>query len=237
MAADRPALATRPEYAALLQGLGPAVAEFGLPRVAIALVELFEGMTPEEYTARARDFIMQARHASGRTYAQMIYKPMLELLDALRVNGFSTFIVSGGGVEFVRAVGFELYGVPPEGIVGSAVTYELKQEGGRPRLLRTGRLLGEANEGAAKVSAIQGHLGRRPIFAAGNSAGDTEMLDYAVACDGPSLALLVEHDDADREYAYASEAGTFAATESIVETAKRSGWMVASMKSDWSSVF
>jgi hypothetical protein len=170
-------------------------------------------------------------------YGQMVYKPMLELVEVLRARGFATFIVSGGGVEFVRAVSQQLYGVAPEGVVGSAVTYELRQLNGKPVLLRTASLLGRPNEGPEKISGIQSHLGRRPIFAAGNSAGDSDMLNYALAADGPALALLVDHDDAEREYAYASEAGSFATTENIVDVAKRSGWTIASMKTDWATVF
>ena len=236
-AAARPALGERPEYAALLNDVGGALGEFGLPRIAQALVELFNGMPPEEYERRSREFIMTRLHKSGRTYSQMIYTPMLELMQALRSRGFATFIVSGGGVEFVRAISRELYGVSPEGVVGSAVTYELQEEKGRSVLLRTATLLGGPNEGAEKVSNIQHHLGRRPIFAAGNSAGDSEMLDYALASEGPSLALFVDHDDGAREYAYVSEAGSFATAERILDIGRRSDWTIASMKDDWKIIF
>jgi hypothetical protein len=114
--------------------------------------------------------------------------------------------------------------------------YEFVRQDGDPVLIRTGRLQGAANEGATKVANIQVHLGRRPILAAGNSAGDAEMLEYAAAGD-PGLALLVDHDDSEREYEYASEAGTFEASEPIVETARRLGWTVVSMRSDWDQVF
>jgi hypothetical protein len=141
-------------------------------------------------------------------------------------------------MEFVRAIARELYGVDPEGVVGTGVTYELRRTAGGPVLLRTAKLLGEANEGPAKIENIQYHLGRRPIFAAGNSAGDQDMLEYvASGVDTPTLSLLVDHDDGEREYAYASEAGTFKAKESIVDVARRSGWCVVSMKNDWTSVF
>jgi phosphoserine phosphatase len=235
---ERPEMAERPEYAAILGGDRAAMAELGIERIALALVELFVGQTPEEFEEHARDFIMNASHPKvGAPYARAVYQPMLELLDLLREHRFAIFIVSGGGTEFVRAVSRELYGVDPEGVVGTLIAYEFVRRDDQPVLLRTSRVYGEANEGPAKVSHIRAQLGRRPIFAAGNSAGDKEMLEYAVAVPCGGFALLVDHDDSEREYAYASEAGTFAAVEPILETAQRSGWTVASMKSDWAAVF
>jgi phosphoserine phosphatase len=234
---NRPELGKRPEYAAILNGDRAAMADLGLERLAPALMELFAGLRPEEFEERARDFIMKAEHPGlGVPYAQAIYQPMLELIELLQAHSFSTFIVSGGGTEFVRAVSRDLYGIDPEGVVGTLVLYEFVRQDGEPVLIRTGRLQGEANEGATKITNMQVHLGRRPILAAGNSAGDAEMLEYAAAGD-PGLALLVDHDDSEREYEYASEAGTFEASEPIVETARRLGWTVVSMRSDWDQVF
>ena len=234
---ERPELGKRPEYAAILDGDRSAMAELGLERLAPALLELFAGLRPEEFEKRARDFIMKSKHPGlGIPYAQAIYKPMLELIDLLREHSFSTFIGSGGGTEFVRAVSRDLYGIDPEGVVGTLVMYEFVRQDGDPVLIRTSGLRGEANEGATKITNIQVHLGRRPILAAGNSAGDAEMLEYAAAGD-PALALLVNHDDSEREYEYASEAGTFEASEPIVETARRLGWTVVSMRNDWDQVF
>ncbi len=234
---DKPELAERPEYAAVLKGDRSAMAELGLDRVAFALVELFVGLTPEEFDQRVREFIMKAEHPElGVPYAKVIYQPMIELLDLLRARSFGTFIVSGGGTELVRAISRQLYGIDPEGVVGSLVAYEYLRRDGVPALIRTGELQGAANEGPAKVEHIQSFLGRRPILAAGNSAGDAEMMEYAAGSD-LGLALLVDHDDADREYSYASQAGTFAAAEPILDTAQRLGWTVVSMKNDWSRVF
>ena len=162
---------------------------------------------------------------------------MLELIGELRARDFSVYLVTGSGTEFVRAVSLAFYGVSPEGVVGSQVGYELDHAGGMPRLLRTREIFGDANEGAAKIANIQRLLGRRPIFAAGNSAGDADMLDYALAFDGPSLALLLSHDDAEREYVYEGVATTFKAAEPITTTAARRGWTVVSMADDWSTVF
>jgi phosphoserine phosphatase len=233
-----PALADRPEYAALIQRDQAAVAELGLPRVAMALADLFTGMSPDEFAHRARTFITESAHPTlGRPFAHGVYVPMLELLDALRTRGFATFIVTGGGTEFVRAVSQQLYGVPPEGVVGTLIGYEYVVADGVPGLVRASTLTGDANEGHAKVINIQQHLGRRPVLAAGNSAGDREMIEWAVANDGPSLGILVDHDDADREVAYESVAGTFESTERIVDIGRREGWTVVSMRDDWTTVF
>ncbi|MBI4932759.1 MAG: haloacid dehalogenase-like hydrolase [Actinobacteria bacterium] len=233
-----PSLADRVEYAALIRRDDAAVSELGLPRVGMALADLFTGMSPDEFTERARRFIHESRHPTlGHPYAMGTYRPMLELLDALRTRGFANFIVTGGGTEFVRAVSQHLYGVPPEGVVGTLIGYEYVTVDGAPSLVRTNQLTGDANEGHAKVVNIQQHLGRRPVLAAGNSAGDREMIEWAVATDGPSLGILIDHDDADREVAYESVAGTFETTENIVEVGRRQGWTVVSMRDDWTQVF
>jgi hypothetical protein len=239
IAAD-PSLADRDEFHALIAGDRTAQAEMGLERVAGALVSLFEGLTPEAFDARVSRFFAEARHPERIVpFRRTRYQPMLELIDELRSRDFDVYLVTGGGAEFVRTISKEFYGVRPEGVVGSQIDYQLDGDGqGTVRLLRTSHLVGAGpNEGPAKPPNIQRILGRRPVVAGGNSAGDAEMLDYATSTDGPSLALLVHHDDADREYAYASEAATFATDESILETAARSGWTVASMRDDWSTVF
>jgi phosphoserine phosphatase len=231
-------LASRAEYAALLGHDRAAIEALGLPRIGMALLELFAGWSPERFAERSRAFLLEAPHPTlARPFAKAVYQPMLELVDALRAHGFSVGIVSGGGTEFVRSVSRELYGVEPEAVVGSFVGYRYVDGPGRVGLVRTAELDGEANEGAAKVFSIQQHLGRRPVFAAGNSAGDREMLDWAVSGEGPSLALLVDHDDEAREFAYESVAGTFASDERIVDVGRASGWVVASMASDWERVF
>jgi phosphoserine phosphatase len=236
-AAD-PVLAAVPELAAVLAGDRDAMGELGLERIAVALLGLFEGATPEEFTAQAREFMARAEHPTlGRPVRATTYQPMLELVDALRHLDFTVSIVTGGGTEFVRAVSEDLYGVPPEAVVGSLVSYTYGVEDGDPVLRRTTALDGAANEGAAKVSHIQSHLGRRPVVAAGNSGGDREMLEWAAAGEGPTLALLVDHDDAEREFAYVSAAETVAEPEPITDVAARAGWTVASMARDWEVVF
>ena len=186
----------------------------------------------------AREFMARARHRTlGVPAPGTRYQPMLELLDELRRRDFTVYLVSGGGTEFLRAISAELYGVPPETVVGTQVRYELtRRADGRPVLLRTGDVIGGANEGEAKVANIQSQLGRRPILAAGNSAGDREMLEWALAGDGPGLALLLDHDDREREFAYESVSSTLKEHEPITTVAGRLGWTVISMANDWSTV-
>jgi phosphoserine phosphatase len=233
-----PALAQREEYHALITRDNAAIAGLGMARIALALAELCAGMSADEYADRSARFILNGPHPTlGRPFGGAVYQPMLELLDALRAYGFSNFIVSGGGTEFVRAVSQQLYGIAPEGVVGTLIEYEYLSVDGAPVLRRTGNVSGDANEGVAKVINIQQHLGRRPVLAAGNSAGDLEMIEWARTSPGPSLALLIDHDDAEREFAYESVAGTFESDEHIVHIAHRLGWTVVSMRDDWSTVF
>ncbi|MDT5145638.1 MAG: hypothetical protein QOC58_283 [Mycobacterium sp.] len=158
-------------------------------------------MTPEEFIAAAREFMDAAVHPTlGRPTRSVTYQPMLELLAELRRRDFTVGIVTGGGTEFVRAISDDLYGVPAELVVGTLIGYDVGRDGqGRPVIRRTSRLLGVANEGSAKVANIQTQLGRRRILASGNSGGDREMLEWAQATGAPTLALLIDHDDAERE--------------------------------------
>jgi phosphoserine phosphatase len=235
---DEPALAEEAEFRAVLAGDASAVGEIGLERVALALAGLFRGIDPGAFTREVRAFVRSGTHPTlGHPLSDLRYGPMLELIEALRTLDFTVGVVTGGGTEFVRSVSQELYGVPPERVVGTMIAYDLEHDAqGRPALRRTGRVLGDVNEGAAKVTNIQTQLGRPPVLAAGNSAGDTELLEWAAAV-GPHLSLLLDHDDPDREFAYASEAQSFAAGEPITTTARRLGWTVISMRNDWASVF
>ncbi|KRF37725.1 HAD family hydrolase [Nocardioides sp. Soil805] len=235
-----PGLADAPELAAVLGGDRAAIGEIGLERIALALTGLFRGVTPEDFTARVREFAARAVHPTlSRPLRDTTYLPMLELIAALRRIDFTVFVVTGGGTEFVRALSQQLYGVPPEAVVGSLIDYDFAPTtaGSGPRLTRADRLVGTANEGAAKVTHIQTQLGRRPILAAGNSGGDREMLEWAASAGGPTLALLVDHDDATREFSYVSTAETVAEPEPITDVGARLGWTVVSMADDWDAVF
>jgi phosphoserine phosphatase len=237
-AAADPALAARPVVQALLAGdLGAAHAA-GPAELADVLLSTHAGLTAEEFAAVAEDWLAEAQHPRfERLFADLVYAPMLELIELLRGSSFDVFVVTGGGVEFVRAASERLYGIGPDNVVGSAVHVGFERRDGRVVLVRQAKLLGSPNEGEPKPINIQAHVGRRPIFAAGNSAGDREMLEYATTGEHPSLAVVVDHDDAEREYAYAGKSVTNPDAEAIADTAARHGWTVVSMRDDWSRVF
>jgi phosphoserine phosphatase len=231
-------LRTRAEFAAVLGNDPAEIAAIGLERIALALAGLFEGLAPEAFAAEVRDFMTTATHRRlGRPMREVVYQPMLELLDELRALDFTIAIVTGGGTEFVRAISNALYGTPAELVVGTLIAYDFTRAPDGIQLRRTARVLGDANEGAAKVTNIQTQLGRRPIIAAGNSAGDQEMLAWATNTTRANLALVIDHDDAEREYAYESRSATLGETEAITAVAKRNGWTAVSMADDWSTVF
>src|SRR5271155_865954 len=232
---ENPSTGERAEFAALLSGDQAAVAGIGLERIALALAGLFEGMTPQEFTSAAREFMGRAAHPTlDRPTRSVTYQPMSELIAELRRHDFTVGIVTGGGTEFVRAISDDLYGVPAELVVGTLIGYEFTRDGEkRPVLRRTTAMLGAANDGPAKVTSIQTQLGRRPILAAGNSAGDREMLEWALAAEGPSLALLIDHDDAKREFQYTSTAGTLVETGAITDIGARLGWTIVRKARDW----
>jgi phosphoserine phosphatase len=237
-AAADPALAERPVTRALLAGDLDGARAHGLGELADVLLATHAGLTTEEFATAAAEWLATAPHPRfARPCADLVYAPMLELLDHLRACAFRVFIVTGGGVEFVRAAAERLYGVGPDDVIGSAVEVELERRDGRVVLVRQAKLRGSPNEGAPKVANIQAHVGRRPILAAGNSAGDREMLEYATTGAHRSLGLVVDHDDAEREYAYEGKAMTDPDAEPIADTAARAGWTVVSMRRDWARVF
>ncbi|HEY1179293.1 MAG TPA: HAD family hydrolase [Phytomonospora sp.] len=238
-AADEPALARRPELAAVLDDDTAAIGELGLAKIAGALAALCDGLTPAEFAAVVDDFAARYRHpVLGVPIASLVYRPLLELVAELRAHDFTVGIVTGGGTEFVRRLSPRLYGVPPERVVGTMIGYELARDADdRPVLRRTTASLGTPNEGAAKISHIQSQTGRAPIVAAGNSGGDKEMLEWARASPHGGLAILVDHDDADREFAYRGTAATFQESEPITAVAERLGWTTVGMARDWERVF
>ncbi|HUT95284.1 MAG TPA: HAD family hydrolase [Thermoguttaceae bacterium] len=205
-----------------------------------ALLELVmathAGNTTEEFGQTVKEWIATARHPkTGRLYTEMVYQPMLELLAYLRANGFKTFIVSGGGIEFMRPWTEKVYGIPPEQVIGSSIRTKFEVRDGKPVLVR----LPEINfidDKAGKPVGIQQHIGRRPIAAFGNSDGDFEMLEWTTAGPGPRLGVYVHHDDAGREWAYDRKSPIGRLDRGLDEAAKR-GWVVISMKSDWKVIF
>ena len=194
------------------------------------------GMTTEEFTQTVKDWIATAKHPkTGRLYTEMVYQPMLELLAYLRANGFKTFIVSGGGIEFMRPWAEKVYGIPPEQVVGSSIKTKFEMRDGKPVLVR----LPEMNfidDGPGKPAGINSHIGRRPIAAFGNSDGDLEMLQWTAAGNGKRFCLYVHHTDAEREWAYDRQT-PIGKLDKGLDEATAKGWTVVDMKNDWKRIF
>ncbi|MCU0235423.1 MAG: haloacid dehalogenase-like hydrolase, partial [Thermoanaerobaculales bacterium] len=182
------------------------------------------------------DWIATARHPkTGRLFTEMVYQPMLEVLDYLRANGFKTWIVSGGGVEFMRPWAEAVYGVPPEQVIGSSIKTKLEMREGKPVLVRLPEI-DFIDDKAGKPVGINRHIGRRPIAAFGNSDGDLQMLQWTAAGAGPRLCVYVHHTDAEREWAYDRQSHVGKLDEGLDE-ARAKGWTVVDMKTDWRRIY
>ena len=202
-----------------------------LATLAGGITAAYDGFSVEEFEQRAEDFLRTAPHPTlGRGYLECAYRPMVELLHLLAANGFANYIVSGGGRDFVRPVGVELYGVPRERMIGSTVSLAYTPDDHGGTITHTA-VLDYVDDGPQKPIRIWSRIGRRPLLAAGNSNGDGAMLDFTQHADKPFLRLLVNHDDADREFAYTEGA------EKALDQAHRDHWTVVSMRNDWTSVF
>src|SRR3990170_843716 len=194
------------------------------------------GMTTEEFERTVRDWIATAKHPkTGRLYTEMVYQPMLELLAYLRANGFKTFIVSGGGIEFMRPWTEKVYGIPPEQVVGSSIKTKFDLRDGKPVLLRLPEL-NFIDDKAGKPVGINQHIGRRPMAAFGNSDGDLQMLQYTAAGKGARFCLYVHHTDAEREWAYDRASHIGRLDKGLGEAAAK-GWTVVDMKTDWRRIY
>ena len=237
LAPQHPEWKTKEPFASLLKGNVKGVLKEGERAMLEIVMATHAGMTTEEFEKIVKDWVASAKHPkTKRPYTEMVYQPMLELLAYLRANGFKTFIVSGGGVEFMRPWTEKVYGISPEQVIGSSVKTKFEMCDGKPVLVR----LPEINfidDKAGKPVGIHQHIGRRPIAAFGNSEGDREMLEWTQAAGGARLMMLVHHDDAVREFAYGTESkiGTF--SDALMTEAKKNGWTVISMKNDWKVVF
>lgn len=239
----RPALANTEPFRKILTGKRGAAATLTKEELETLLVAVFTGMTTEEFASEAKQWADTARDARwGKHYTELIFAPMIELMKYLRANGYRTYIVTGGGQDFVRAFASAVYGIPPEQVVGTiGATRFTYDKAGKPVLVKEPRLLLNDDK-AGKPEGIHLMIGRRPGAAFGNSNGDRQMLEYTKAGPGARLAMLVLHDDAQREYAYGpahglpdSKIGTF--TQPLYDEAKKNGWVVISMKSDWRRLF
>jgi phosphoglycolate phosphatase-like HAD superfamily hydrolase len=199
--------------------------------MAAGLLGAYANITIEEFGAIASAFLHSARHPTlDRSYTACVYQPMVELLGYLAANGFTCYIATGGGRDFLRVVSQELYGIPPDRVIGSSVDLEYREDGDTAQLMRTAGL-DVFDDGPAKPVRIWSRTGRRPVVAGGNANGDLPMLQFTTLGDRPGLRLLVLHDDPDREFGYTEGA------DQILDRAKTGGWTVVSMKDDWTVVF
>jgi hypothetical protein len=236
LAPQHPEWSSKEPFASVLKGDIKAALAGGEPAIFQIVMATHAGMTTEEFDQVVRDWIATARHPNtGRLYREMVYQPMLELLAYLRANGFKTYIVSGGGIDFMRPWVEDVYGIPPEQVVGSSgkLRYELRD--GKPVLVKLPEV-DFVDDKEDKPLGIHKFIGRRPIMAFGNSDGDYEMLRWTTAGPGPRFGLIVHHTDADREYAYDRESHVGRLDKALAEAVQR-GWVVVDMKRDWKSIF
>jgi haloacid dehalogenase-like hydrolase len=236
MAPDHPEWKTKQPFQAVLDNDYRALAEFGQKGLTELVAVTHAGMTVYQFVQIVSDWLATARHPRFmRPYTDLVYQPMLELLAYLRANGFKTFIVSGGGIEFMRPWTEKIYGVPPEQVTGSSIKTRFEMRDGLPELFR----LPEINfidDGPGKPVGINEHIGRRPVAAFGNSDGDLQMLQWATLGGGPSFGLIVHHTDAEREYAY-DRHSQFGRLDKAPEAARVNQWTVVDMRKDWRRVF
>jgi hypothetical protein len=236
LAPQHPEWTTTEPFASLLQGDLQGALTGGGPAIARIAAATHAGMTTEAFETIVRDWIDSAKHpTAGRLYTEMVYQPMVELLDYLRGNGFRTFILSGGGADFMRVFAERVYGIPPEQVIGSTgkLTFELRDGG--PVLVKLPEIDFVDDKGGKPVG-IQKHIGRRPVFALGNSDGDLQMLQWTAAGGGARFMGIVHHTDAEREVAYdrTSHIGTL---DTALDEATAKGWTVVDMKRDWKRLF
>lgn len=242
MAPDHPEWKTTQPFQAVLEGDMETLGKAGEKGLMEIIGATHAGMSTEDFETITTDWLAKAEHPKfKKPYTELVYQPMLELIDYLQANDFKTFIVSGGGIEFMRPWTEQVYNIPPEQVVGSSIKTEFKIVDGKPVLMRDADIA-FIDDKDGKPVGINSHIGRRPIAAFGNSAGDKQMLEYTQGGDGKRLMMLVFHNDAAREYAYGpadgladSHFGTF--PQDYMDYAKSSGWNIISMKDDWATVF
>ena len=235
LAPQHPDWQSKQPFASVLKGDMAGLAATGEKGVLGIVAATHTGMTTDEFARSVTEWITTAKHPqSGRLYTDMVYQPMLELLDYLRANGFKTFIVSGGGVEFMRPWAERVYGIPPEQVVGSAGKMKLEVRNGKPVLVNL-RDIDLIDDKEGKPVGIQSRIGRRPIAAFGNSDGDLQMLEWTMDGAGARFALFVHHDDAQREFAY-DRTDKLQQFSKGWDEAVAKGWTVVSMKDDWKTI-
>jgi phosphoglycolate phosphatase-like HAD superfamily hydrolase len=236
LAPQHPEWKDKEPFASLLKGDLKGALAGGEAAIFQIVTVMHSGMTTDEFEKIVQHWITTAKHsATGRPYTEMVYQPMLELLAYLRANGFKTFIVSGGGIDFMRVFAERVYGIPPEQIVGSSGKLSFEMRDSKPVLMKLPDL--DFNDDkAGKPVGIQMHIGRRPIAAFGNSDGDLQMLEWARGGSGVRFALIVHHTDAEREWAY-DRTSSIGRLDKALDAAQAEGWTVVDMKNDWKTVF
>jgi phosphoserine phosphatase len=236
LAPDHPEWRDKPLFQAVLNNDRKGIEAAGVKGMLDLVTTTHAGMTTEEFAKIVTDWLAGARHPRfQRPYTDLVYQPMLELLAYLRANGFKTYIVSGGGLEFMRPWTEKVYGIPPEQVIGSTIVTRFEIRDRRPVLIRLPEIE-FVDDKENKPVAIDKIIGRRPILAAGNSDGDLAMLQYTAAGPGPRFCLYVHHTDAEREWAYDRQSGIGRLNKGLDE-AKSRGWTVVSMKEDWKTIF
>jgi phosphoglycolate phosphatase-like HAD superfamily hydrolase len=236
LAPQHPEWKTQEPFNHLLAGDMKAFMAGGEKSLMAVIAAAHSGMTTEEFEKIVKDWLATAKHPkTGRPYTEMVYQPMLEVLAYLRANGFKTFIVSGGGVEFMRVFSEKVYGIPPEQVVGSQGKLKFEPRNGEPVLVKLPEVQ-FVDDKEGKAIGIQTFIGRRPIAAFGNSDGDLQMLQWTTAGAGPRFGLIVHHTDVEREWAYdrKSPIGTL---DKALDEANAKGWLVVDMKKDWKTIF
>lgn len=227
---------TTEPFASVLKDDMEGVKKAGMEGLVAMLMATHGNMTTDEFAATVKEWITNARHpTTGQPYTKMVYQPMVELLHYLQDNDFKTYIVSAGGVDFMRVWASEVYGIPSEQIFGSSVKNQYQVIDGKPQIERLPEI-NVMNDKGQKPATIQTYIGKRPVIAGGNSDGDLEMLQWTKASDKPSMALLVHHTDADREWAYDKDS-MVGKLDKALPLAKKEGWTVIDMKTDWNTVF
>ena len=243
LAAEKPAMKQAEPFKTILSGDRKAISKLTMPDLEKIIVATLTGMTTDAFDADVKNWLAAAKDPRWkRPYTQLTYQPMLEVMNYFRANGFRTYIVTGFGQDFVRVCAQQIYGIPPEQVIGSALAVKYAYaEDGKPILIKEPKLMLNDNH-AGKPEGIHLMIGRRPYAAFGNSTGDQQMLEYTGAGAGKHLMMLVLHDDGQREYAYGpaqglpdTKVGTF--TQALYDEAKRNRWTVISMKSDWKHIF
>jgi phosphoglycolate phosphatase-like HAD superfamily hydrolase len=234
-AARHPEWRTTQPFQAIVEGDHEAFARSGTHGLLEVVMATHAGMTTDEFARIVRTWVETARHPTkGRPYTELVFQPMLELLAYLRANGFRTYIVSGGGIEFMRVFAEEVYGIPPEQVIGSTITTEFALTEDGPVIRRLPEM-DFIDDGGGKPVAINKFIGRRPIFAFGNSDGDQQMLQWTCSRPGPSLCGLVHHTDAEREWAYDRDSHV-GRLDAALAQAGADGWTVVDMAQDWRQI-